>query len=74
MCMVSAKEGIEQIPARGSFNLVRVEQLVSLLGPDTIKPVALPLCSPKLNDASYRDTYECSRSMTLAIFVTHALT
>ncbi|KAH9179328.1 hypothetical protein EDB89DRAFT_1926603 [Lactarius sanguifluus] len=58
--------------ARQAFNLACIEQLVPLLGLDTIENIAFPLCLPHLDDASHRETYESAHSVILAVFAAHA--
>ncbi|KAJ7645555.1 hypothetical protein DFH06DRAFT_1333196 [Mycena polygramma] len=60
------------VQAKTAYALTCIEQLVPVLSADCIQAYALPLSLPHLSDPSYRETYESSHSVVLAIFASHA--
>ncbi|KAJ6619556.1 hypothetical protein B0H10DRAFT_2163956 [Mycena sp. CBHHK59/15] len=60
------------IQAKKAYALASIEQLIPVLSDEIIQSYALPLCLPHLSDATYRETYESSHSVVLAIFASHA--
>ncbi|KIJ59494.1 hypothetical protein HYDPIDRAFT_118489 [Hydnomerulius pinastri MD-312] len=54
--------------AKKAFALAAVEQLVPVLSIGIIEAFVLPFCSPHLNDATHRETFESAHSVVLAIF------
>ncbi|KAJ7264013.1 hypothetical protein B0H12DRAFT_1102480 [Mycena haematopus] len=60
------------VQAKTAYTLTCIEQLVPVLSGDCIQSHALPLALPYLSDASYRETYESSHSVLLAVFASHA--
>ncbi|KAJ7163306.1 hypothetical protein C8R46DRAFT_1102948 [Mycena filopes] len=60
------------VQAKTAYALTCIEQLVPILSGECIQSYALPLALPYLSDASYRETYESSHSVVLAVFASHA--
>ncbi|KAK7048188.1 hypothetical protein R3P38DRAFT_3256846 [Favolaschia claudopus] len=60
------------VQAKTAYALTCIEQLVPVLSGECIQLYALPLALPHLSDASYRETYESSHSVVLAVFAAHA--
>ncbi|KAJ7043901.1 hypothetical protein C8F04DRAFT_1070849 [Mycena alexandri] len=60
------------IQAKTAYALTCIEQLVPVLSGECIQSYALPLALPYLSDPSYRETYESSHSVVLAVFASHA--
>ncbi|KAJ7505504.1 hypothetical protein B0H11DRAFT_1796324 [Mycena galericulata] len=66
------KEQDSDAQAKKAYALTCIEQLVPVLSGDCIQNYALPLALPHLSDPTYRETYESSHSVVLAIFASHA--
>ncbi|KAJ6512070.1 hypothetical protein C8R47DRAFT_1291837 [Mycena vitilis] len=66
------RAGDPDVQAKTAYALTCIEQLVPVLSADCIQAYALPLSLPHLSDPSYRETYESSHSVVLAIFASHA--
>ncbi|KAJ7729657.1 hypothetical protein DFH07DRAFT_756735 [Mycena maculata] len=60
------------VQAKTAYALTCIEQLIPMLSGDCIQSFALPLALPHLSDPTYRETYESSHSVVLAIFASHA--
>ncbi|KAJ7712448.1 hypothetical protein B0H16DRAFT_1624977 [Mycena metata] len=60
------------VQAKTAYALTSIEQLVPVLSGECIQSCALPLALPFLSDPSYRETYESSHSVVLAVFASHA--
>ncbi|KAJ6584755.1 hypothetical protein B0H19DRAFT_1368265 [Mycena capillaripes] len=67
-----AEDRDPDVQAKTAYALTCIEQLVPVLSADCIQSYALPLSLPHLSDPSYRETYESSHSVVLAIFASHA--
>ncbi|KAF8208718.1 hypothetical protein K438DRAFT_1961289 [Mycena galopus ATCC 62051] len=60
------------VQAKTAYALTCIEQLVPVLNGKCIQAHALPFALPYLSDPLYRETYESSHSVVLAVFASHA--
>ncbi|KAJ7134406.1 hypothetical protein C8R44DRAFT_424065 [Mycena epipterygia] len=60
------------VQAKKAYALTCIEQLVPVLSGDCIQSYALPFSLPHLSDPTYREAYESSHSVVLAVFASHA--
>ncbi|OCH85759.1 hypothetical protein OBBRIDRAFT_762524 [Obba rivulosa] len=77
LCGSFREEAFSAIPvpvlyAKKAYALASIEQLVPVLGDESIRTNVFPLCLPHLSDPTHRETYESSHSVLLAIFAAHA--